>query len=76
MTTFIARHGDRAADLSSPLQAAIQRFAHAFVSLSLVVGDAVRATRALNDAHTPADRRAVAARFVTGSARNADRSAA
>ncbi len=38
--------------------------------------DAVSATRALNDAHTVAERRAVAARFAADSTRNADRSAA
>ena len=76
MTTFIARHGHRSADPGAALPAGIQRFARAVVTLSAVVGDAVRATQALNDAHTPAARRAVAARFVAGSTPNADRSAA
>ena len=76
MTTFIARHGDRTAIPNAALGSGIQRFAHAFVSLSVIVRDAVRATRALNDAHTVADRRAVAARFVADSSSNGDRPAA
>ena len=76
MTTFIARHGDRTANPSAALGAGIQRFAHAFVSLSVIVRDAVSATRALNDAHTAADRRAVAARFAADSTQSAGRSAA
>lgn len=76
MTTFIARHGDRTANPSAALGAGIQRLAHGVVSLSIIVRDAVSATRALNDAHTAADRRAVAARFAADSTRSADRSAA
>ena len=53
MTTFIARHGGRTANPSAALGAGIQRLAHGFVSLGVIVRDAVRATRALNDAHTP-----------------------
>lgn len=75
MTTFTARHGYRTAHPSDALRDGIQRFAHALASLGVIVVDAVRATRALNDAHTPADRRAVAARFAAGSTRNTDRSA-
>ncbi len=76
MTTFIARHGDRSANPSAAFRAGLQRLPRAFVSLSVIMRDAVSATRALNDAHTVAERRAVAARFAADSTRNADRSAA
>ena len=76
MTTFIARHGDRTASPSAALGTGLQRLAHGFVSMSIIVRDAVGATRALNDAHTAADRRAVAARFAADPVRSGDRSAA
>lgn len=76
MTTFIARHGDRTANPGAALGAGLQRFAHALVSLSIIVRDAVSATQALNDAHTAADRRAVATRFAADSTRSAGHSAA
>lgn len=74
--TFIARHGDRTASPIAALGAGIRRLAHGFVSLSIIVRDAVSAARALNDAHTAADRRAVAARFAADSTRSTGRSAA
>jgi hypothetical protein len=76
MTTFIARHGDRAADSSAAFQAARGRFTRSLVSVGSIVLDAIEAARAIESAHTTADRRAVLDRFAAETTRDATRSAA
>ncbi len=72
MTTFLARHGDS----SAALQTARQRFTRSLVSVGSIVVDAIEAARAIESAHTTADRRAVLDRFAADTTRDASRRAA
>jgi hypothetical protein len=76
MTTSIARHGYRTADSSDALRQKKQRFTGSLASVGAIVLDAIEATRAINSAHTTADRRAVLARFAADTTRDAERTAA
>ena len=76
MTTFIARQGDRTADSTAAFRAGKQRVTRSLASVGSLVLDAIDATRAIQSAHSTADRRAVLDRFAADTTRDAGRSAA
>ncbi len=76
MTTFIARHGDRTTGSSATFRAGKQRFTRSLASVGSIVLDAIEATRAIQSAHSNADRRAVLDRFAADTTRDAHRWAA
>ena len=76
MTTFIAGHAGRTADSRAAFQAGKQRFTRSLVSVGSLVLDAIEASRAIQSAHTTADRQAVLDRFAAETTRDASRRAA
>jgi hypothetical protein len=75
MTTFIARHSGRTAGSSAGLRAGKQRLLRSLNSLGVIMADSAQAARALESAHTPADRRAALARLAADTSRDAGPSA-
>ena len=75
MTTSFAQHG---AHISVPagLRPSMHRLGRSLASVGAIMLDAVEASRAIQSAHSNADRRAVLDRFASDTTRDASRSAA
>jgi hypothetical protein len=70
MTTSTAQLRSRATGTVSPLPG-VQRFGRSLAAVGAIVLDAIEATRAIQSAHSTADRREVLDRFAAATTRHA-----